>query len=69
MEVLRETAGMEEVFIDSAGGVAYEYTQDELLPSRFYSNEYAAVGYRYETADSNEIKQFIRCVYPEYLNV
>ena len=56
MEVLRETAGMEEIFIDITGGVAYEYTQSKLLPSRFYSNEYAAVGYRYETADSHEIK-------------
>ena len=38
------------------------------MPSRFYSNDYAAVGYKYG-AQSNEILELLRCVHPEYLDV
>lgn len=68
MEVVRQTAGMEEIIVDAAGNIAYEFTQEELSQHRFYTNDYAAVGYKYETG-KDEIVGFVRCIYPEYLDV
>ena len=67
MEVLRQTAGMEEIILDENKGIADEYTKGILLPDRFYTNDYAAVGYKYDEQGS-EIQSFLRCVYPEYLD-